>query len=594
MARLRARIPVKDDEGNIEVGATVKLYAPGTASVVGSVTTGTPFAGNLYDAITGGSPGSTTRTSDANGEVIVFTDTKSRIDIGIETSTGVRVAQYEEWMFDPADVLTSFDTVISVPAGEIAAPGLSQAGNTDTGFGVDSGGDPFVAKDGIGILEVLSTSTYLRSPNGTYAGAISNAGIFTAPGLLRMLGWYIVSDHGLVAGASSGLATTNAAALTTLWSTVAANGGGVIYFPSGVWSLDPVTLNHGLGYSVAVTLMGSNSSSILKFYGGVGPFLNIATASGSALSACGIEELYINHSVVSNSGATVRLGYTSRYHLANVNMSGNEALIGLQLITQASVHVHDSTITVQDAAGGICVDFAHTVSTGGIQFTGCDLSGGLAAGTNTRGLRFNNSTLIDTVVLNNTSIKDHYICIASASNTGDVANFQMNGGFIDGSQYGMSLQPSTGADYGSFAFNNVWMSSESQIAILSTANGGTVSGVSISGESWHNATLGGMLIQKGVDGVKLTGIRMGLQTTNDASYSGILLETSGGVSPSSVAINGCQVVVGASTSACITAPAAATPLTIVGNELRGSADADGLNVGATGTARVVSGNSYAT
>lgn len=111
MARLRIRIPVIDSDGTRQPGATVKLYAAGTASTVGSPassTTGTPFAGALYAANSGGSAlGTTAFTADANGDVVVFTETAARADIGVEISgVGARVFPLEEFFYDPADLST--------------------------------------------------------------------------------------------------------------------------------------------------------------------------------------------------------------------------------------------------------------------------------------------------------------------------------------------------------------------------------------------------------------------------------------------------------------------------------------------------------
>ena len=106
MARLRLRVVAQDADGDVIGQATVKLYEPGTASVSGSSTTGTPFAGSLYAAVSGGSPISTTQTADANGQVVVFTDSASRVDVGVEKANHTpRVFSLEPFEYDPADVL---------------------------------------------------------------------------------------------------------------------------------------------------------------------------------------------------------------------------------------------------------------------------------------------------------------------------------------------------------------------------------------------------------------------------------------------------------------------------------------------------------
>jgi hypothetical protein len=427
---------------------------------------------------------------------------------------------------------------------------------------------------------------------GLYQG--SPVATAASTSLYTLLGWYDVRRYGLVAGSTSANAAANTAALQTLWTTISStSGGGVIYFPQGEWPLNATTLDHQAGSSKSISLRGATGgSSLLKLYGTTGPFLDISPSSSSPLFQCGISDLRILHNGTVTSGATIRLGYTSRYNIDRVLMDANGAFHAIELIAGASVHAHDSTFTCRDVANAVCVEFLQTVASGGVQFTNCDLSGG--GFSNSRGLRFNNTALVDTIVANNTSIKDHAIGIASASNTGDIQNFQMNGGFLDGCATCISIQPTTGADYGSFEFNGVWMSATTQIAVLATGNGGTVTGFMFTGASWHNATQGGITIQDGVSTVKLTGINMDLSNTNNASYSGIVLDNTvaAGI-PNRITITGCTVVVGASTAACINVAALADPICIVGNDLIGGADADGIIPGAaTSTSRVIANNSY--
>lgn len=162
MARLRTRIEVQEVDGDIVAGATVKFYEPGTAAVAGVLTTGTPYAGNLYAAVSGGSPISTTQATDSTGRVVVYTDTRSRFDVGVEVggaTPGARIASYEPMELDPADVVTLTDTqtltnktltsptltapTMSTPtvtgqgvlaAGSKAAPSWGFSGDLDTGW----------------------------------------------------------------------------------------------------------------------------------------------------------------------------------------------------------------------------------------------------------------------------------------------------------------------------------------------------------------------------------------------------------------------------------------------------------------------------
>lgn len=104
-ARLRYRVLALDTSGNVRPNATVKFYVKGTASASGSSTSGTPFAGNLYSAVTGGSPISTTQQTNSVGHLIVFSDTPERIDVGVEYSGGANVVALEMLEIDPSDAL---------------------------------------------------------------------------------------------------------------------------------------------------------------------------------------------------------------------------------------------------------------------------------------------------------------------------------------------------------------------------------------------------------------------------------------------------------------------------------------------------------
>lgn len=125
MARLRILVVAQETDGDVYPLAVCKFYAPGTATASGSSTSGTPFAGNLYAAISGGSPISTTQALNSSGTLTVWTDTASRLDVGIEPAGGgtAFVRQYEAAELDPAEVLaTSTD---GVAGGAVAVHGTS-------------------------------------------------------------------------------------------------------------------------------------------------------------------------------------------------------------------------------------------------------------------------------------------------------------------------------------------------------------------------------------------------------------------------------------------------------------------------------------
>lgn len=410
--------------------------------------------------------------------------------------------------------------------------------------------------------------------------------------LLSRFGIYVVSQWGVKTGSDSTNAAANATALTALWNLIAAAGyGGTIFFPPGDWPCNAVTLNHAQTTAKSISIVGAGGATRLKFYGASGPYLNIAIGSTSPVQMCGIRDIWINHGATPSGGATIRLGYTSRYIMENVILFGSEARICVQLIASASVHMKSCTLTVQDHASAICLDIATTISTGGVQLTSCDLSGVYP---NTRGIALNNTALMDTIVLNGVSLKDHLIGFTSQFGTGNVVNVQMNGGYTDGCDYGVILAPQTGATYGSFDFGNVWMYGAKQNLILSKINGGVLSSVSVTGGVMPGAADGPIEMIGSVADVTITGVRIGGGETNTAGEAGIKLSDDGsGNVPTRVTITGNQIKVGSSATACIVAPAATATFTIVGNTLIGGADADGLALtGGTGTARVAANNSY--
>jgi hypothetical protein len=116
-------VVAQETDGDVYAGATCKFYQPGTATASGTSTSGTPFAGSIYAAIGGGSPISTTQTLNSSGTLTVWTDTKTRYDVGIEPAGGgtAFVRQYESMEFDPADVatLTGAETLTLSGTGQV-------------------------------------------------------------------------------------------------------------------------------------------------------------------------------------------------------------------------------------------------------------------------------------------------------------------------------------------------------------------------------------------------------------------------------------------------------------------------------------------
>lgn len=111
-------------------GATVKLYQPGTASVVGTATTGTPFATPLYATSSGGSTISPTQTASSTGVVVVWADRQTvtgrplTCDVGIEYGGAAVVREYERFEGDPDDLAWITD----LPTFDVSRPVLGISG----------------------------------------------------------------------------------------------------------------------------------------------------------------------------------------------------------------------------------------------------------------------------------------------------------------------------------------------------------------------------------------------------------------------------------------------------------------------------------
>lgn len=575
MARLRILVVAQETDGDVYPLATCKFYAPGTATASGSSTSGTPFAGNLYAAISGGSPISTTQTLASNGTLAVWTTSKSRVDVGIEPAGGgtAFVRQYEAAELDPADVMTSVSGEQSVmQTGTLAAPGIAQTGNLDTGFNVDSGGDPAVVKNGVGLLEATSTTTVLRSPAGTGVFTLTDGDGtgFTPSYFMRSLSRYDVRTYGVTMNDSSaGVKTANAAALSALPATIGAAGGdgfGKVVAPAGDIHTNQFTWNHGLTSTKRISFEGEPGATNLKLYGGGGTGVDIDIASGatSPLAYCEWKDLIIYNYVSKTAGATMRLGYVSTFSLKNVILvdggSGLGPFIGLQMWKSASVKAQDCVFVCKDTANAVAVDFAQDTVGGGGLFYRCQISGdaGVAVSSkNSRGVRFNNTALVDTPVFTDTTIIDHYLGIVhGAGGTGGVQNLQFNGGFLDKSQYNVIVSASGGA-WSDWNFQNVWMGAAVRNVSLDTSGGMTAGGWTFNGGSWRNTLTGAVsttnaLLATGlVSGLTVKGVTINTSSTTDGSTAGLDFTTTGGAAPKRVVVEGNTIYVGTASAASV-------------------------------------------
>lgn len=585
MARLRIVVVAQETDGDVYPLATCKFYAPGTATASGSSTSGTPFAGSLYAAISGGSPISTTQTLGSNGTLVVWTTSKSRVDVGIEPAGGgtAFVRQYEAAELDPADVVTSVSGEQSViQTGTLAAPSVAWTSDLDTGFNVDSDGDVGVSKDGVGILETSGTTTYLRSPDGTDAATLTDAGVFTAPNVIKSHGYYLVTDYGITMSSSSTVAAANTTALQTLWTTVATDGGGVIVFPPGFCALNATTLDHALGFSSAVSIQGAGGNTILYFHGATGPFLNVATGATSAINYGFFRDFQFRHDDPVTSGATLQLGFVGNYLFENIrsiyNTPDAASLTSVRLAGSASalkfVNCKFATRSDEATLSGaglvpIGLDVAISAgSPGGIEFHGTEFSGCQNIST---GIRWLNTAAIDTVTFSGLClVKDHEtgMRFGFGSNNGTVANLIANGLTIDGIT-GQSLHYTPGgtASVINHQYVGCWFSGIDYIAILDNTGAGTLRGIQIDGCYLTGGTVRSIIASGVMSELYITSNRISTDVTAGGRYG---LDIGDGVNAiTDVNIEGNRIQVGASTAGAAQIAANVSPMHFGGGIVRG-------------------------
>jgi hypothetical protein len=601
VARLRARIKVTDASGNNVDGAVLKLYEPGTAVVTGLATSGTPFASPIYAGPAGGVNLGHVHATDNNGEVVIWTPSPTRYDVGIEYSGSARVSRYEAFEFDPSDVLTAAPGAQSVlQTGTLAAPSLAQAGNLNTGFNVDSDGNPSVVKDGIGLLEAFATSTVLRSPNGEHEAILTDAGVFTAPGLLRFFGYVNVRDHNVLASGGSGQASTNTSILNALFESEAASRR--YFFPAGDYPIGAglnVNHNQGAGASKSISLVGVAGQSSLTCYGTAGPWISFGTNADSPLYGGGIEDLLVFHGETPASGATVAVGnivagpgiFAFNNMRIKAGSASNASFIGIQNGIGAfggGFHMENGKIDLRadSLVTAVGVLIANSAPTSAISIRNVGIDGEMG---HSHGIRLQNTGEIDTINLREVSIKDHSLCFYMPGTcTAPVTNVFLTDVILDGCQdYNILVQPGVGGSLGNVNVQGIWMSSEERCVQLDETNGGTVGSWRFIGGDSHNATLGIFGLGAGVSNIKLIGMELG----SNISAAGEWGVDACGAAGAGVAIDviGCTISVLAGAAGALRMSTAVEPFVVANNTYRGvdaSVPAD------NGTSKRNSGNAF--
>ena len=488
-------------------------------------------------------------------------------------------------------------------------------GNTDTTNGRAvkiQYGDPSGAP--VTLATFQKSGSRIQSNDGTDYIDVSNSGVavtgtFTVNGSSVGAGLtvYNVLDHGVTEGTSSTFAGANTTALQALWTAVATAGGGTIYFPPGYWSLNATTLNHALGSSASVNLQGSGDSTLLYFHGTTGPFLNVATASSSAVNYGFFRDFQIRHNDTVTSGATLQLGYVGYYRFENIRSiysdSSKASIISLRLTAIASflkfidckfaTRADEATLT----SGGLFPVGLEVVqssgSIGGLEFHGVEFSGCQNRST---GIFWKNTVGIDTVTFSGLClVKDHEtgIRFGFGNDNGGVSNLTANGLYVDGIT-GQTVHYATGgtAVTQNHQYTGSWFSGDDYIFLIDNSGAGTVTGIQVvgsylTGGATRLVTVGGV-----VNELAFVGNRM----TCDANAAGkVALDIGdGSAAVTDVTITGNRIAVGGSSAdAVVRMNAAVDSFAIVGNVLRRGADADGIvNTPGAGASRVVANNSF--
>lgn len=435
---------------------------------------------------------------------------------------------------------------------------------------------------GVGFSSLYAkTDGTLAYKTGTSASENVLASVANRPGE------YVISDYGMTTG-GVGVASANTLALQSLWRTVAAAGGGDVVIPPGVWPFTQTTLNHTVASTSSVRLRGTDGAALMRFHGTTGPFLDIANGSTSALARCGISNLYLDHEDVPTAGATIRVTNVQNFELDRVYMAnrggGVAPMVGLE-VRGGSVWVRNSKLICrEDSSSARLLKFSNASGTTVNFFAFDSAFEGAAYPSVAHGVDFSNGGLIDTVRFIGCDLKDFDVVFKSGLATGSVANFQMIGGVIDGSNVCVQFQPVTGATYSTLQFASVWMSGNTYNFQVNESNAGIVRNLSINGCYLTNATTRAIDINEGVSGVVIA--------NNDIPSSvnggGDAVIWIGGSSsyPSNVMITGNRIQSGnTGAAASLLVATSVTPVVVVGNM---SVKKDVVFYGAVTGARVYS------
>lgn len=437
-----------------------------------------------------------------------------------------------------------------------------------------------------------SLNSTIWSPNGLYSATISDAGVFTAPGLLRSFRTWRVADY-LTTGISPGLAATNTTALIALHAEVAAAGRGKLDFAGETYSLNATALTAAVPSGLQCDWEGGGrNGSLLRFYGN-GPFLNFSPSSGS-LQRWEMKGFLIQHDSVSTSGAALKFsGACHKIDLIDVEIAAGGFLTGIEtahvtemVLERCKINTRtDYTTLVDGALTPVALDLVNTATMGGLYLHHTELGCcGIDVNPVARGniLRFNNTGWIDTVVIGDgCHLIGGGVGILKSSGTGNVSNVLIGKAFVTDTEVAEQFEPPTGSTVENIIHTGTWLEGRSYCVLATESNGGVVRDLAYTGGYLTNATVRGMLFGPGVNGIELTGNKI-LTSVSAAGRSGV--EIGDNSTPSQdVTFVGGRVTVGGAADAAYTIGSAVDALTVMGVTQRGAA---GVVNGALDASRV--------
>lgn len=306
--------------------------------------------------------------------------------------------------------------------------------------------------------------------------------------LLKLFGLYVLTDYGVTAGVSisSGARTTNTTSLTSLVALVAANSGGWILVPPGVFEFNAVQHTHTSGAPRSVSFQGAAGyQSTFTFFGTTGNLWDWVGDTTNTWNRFHIRDLILTCGNAMVSGTYLRFpSGVSDVYLENIWIKSGGAVSG----AWTAIQLGASNITGALVPGGLHMtrvktglvsgstgSALHVYSAVGVYAYACDFSGYTDVATAAASVRFSpngNSTvgatysIFDTAIFTSCLFKDALYGLKlgeAGGNPGFAANIQVVGGHFDGigvgAAFGWAIYIVTAANcsVGSVEIINPWI-----------------------------------------------------------------------------------------------------------------------------------------